>query len=144
MFQKVSKGKRILFFLIYLFMYVFMYLFIFGCVGSSLLHAGFLQLQRAGATLRCSAWASDCSGFSCCGTQALGHLGFSSCGTRAQQLWLKGSTAQAQQLWRTGLVSLWHVGSSWTRDLTGVPCIGRWILKHCTTREVKDTLNTVV
>ena len=32
----------------------FIYLFIFGCVGSSLLRAGFLQLQRAGATLRCS------------------------------------------------------------------------------------------
>ena len=47
-------------------------MFIFGCVGSSLLHAGFLLLQRAGATLRCGAWASHCGGFSCCGALALG------------------------------------------------------------------------
>ena len=26
--------------------------------------------------------------------------------------------------------------SSWTRDQTQVPCIGRWILNHWTTREV--------
>ena len=37
------------------------------------------------------------------------HPCFSSCGTRAQQLWLMGSRAQAQQLWHTGLVALWHV-----------------------------------
>ena len=61
---------------------------------------------------------------------------FSSCGTRAQQLWLTGSRAQAQQLQRTGLVAPWHVGSSRTRDQTCVPCIGRWILNHCATRDV--------
>ena len=27
-----------------------------------------------------------------------------------------------------GLVALWHVGSSWARARTCVPCIGRWIL----------------
>ena len=27
---------------------------------------------------------------------------------------------------------LWHVGSSWTRGQTHVPCIGRLILIHCT------------
>ena len=43
----------------------------------------------------------------------------------------------AQQLWRTGLVAPRHVGSSPTRDRTRVPCIGRWILNHCTTREVR-------
>ena len=52
-----------------------------------------------------------------------------------QQLWLEGSRAQAQQ-WYMGLVALWHVGSSRTRDRTHVPCIGRWILNHWTTREV--------
>ena len=35
-----------------------------------------------------------------------------------------------------GLVAPWHVGSSWTKNWTCVPCIGRWILNHCTTREV--------
>ena len=34
-----------------------------------------------------------------------------------------------------GLVTLRHVGSSQTRAQTHVPCIGRWILNHCTTRE---------
>ena len=62
--------------------------------------------------------------------------GFSSCGMWAQQLWLVGSRARAQQLWSMGLVAPWHVGSSGNRDRTRVPCIGRWILNHCTTREV--------
>ena len=31
-----------------------------------------------------------------------------------------------------GLVAPQHVGSSWTRGRTRVPCIGRWILNHCT------------
>ena len=52
------------------------------------------------------------------------RAGFSSCGTRAQQLR------------RTGLVALRHVGSSWTRARTRVPCVSRRILNHCTTREV--------
>ena len=42
----------------------------------------------------------------------------------------------AQYLWHTGLVALQHVESSWARDQICVPCIGRWILVHCTTREV--------
>ena len=53
---------------------------------------------------------------------------FSSCITWAQQFWLPGSREQAQQLWCTGLVALWHVGSSQIRDWTHVSCIGRWIL----------------
>ena len=53
------------------FIYLFIYL-IFGCIGSSLLHAGFLQLLRAGATLCCGAWASRCGGFSYCRARALG------------------------------------------------------------------------
>ena len=55
---------------------------------------------------------------------------------RAQQLWLAGSRAQAQQLWRTGLVALRHVGSSRTRAGTRVPRTGRQTLNHCATREV--------
>ena len=66
--------------------------------------------------------------------------GFRSCGTQAQQLWLAGSRAQAQQLWCTGLVALRHVGSSWIRARTRVPCIGRWILNHCATREAPCSL----
>ena len=46
-----------------------------------------------------------------------------------------GSKAHRRQyLWRTGLVALQHVGSSWTRDQTCDSCIGRWILYHWATR----------
>ena len=38
-------------------------------------------------------------------------------------------------MWHTGLVAPWHVGSSRTRARTRVPCIGRRILNHCTTKE---------
>ena len=37
---------------------------------------------------------------------------------------------------RTGLVALWHGGSSGSRARNPVPCIGRWILNHWATREV--------
>ena len=53
-----------------------------------------------------------------------------------QQLWLAGSRAQAQQLWRTGLVALLRVESPRTKARTRVPCIGRRILNHCATREI--------
>ena len=72
----------------------------------------------------------QCKGFSVRGRLLLQsvcsrHTGFSSYGTWAQLLWF------------TGLVTLqWHVGSSWTRNWTHVPCIGRWTLLHSTIREV--------
>ena len=71
----------------------------------------------------CGAWASHCSGFSCCRAQAPGHTGFSSCGTWAQSLRLWGSrtTGSTVSLYFTGLVAPWHVGSSWTWDQT--PCL---------------------
>ena len=61
-----------------------------------------------------------------------------------QQLWHAGSRAQAQQLWRTGLVAPRHVGSSQTRARTRVPCIGRHILNQCTTREVPLPSNLIL
>ena len=71
----------------------FLFFFFFGCVGSLVLLAVFLQLQRAGATLRCGAVASHCGGFSCCGARAVGAQasvvvasGLSSCGARVQLL----------------------------------------------------------
>ena len=42
---------------------------IFGCAGSSLLCAGFVQ--RAEAALHCGAQASRCGGCFCCGAQTL-------------------------------------------------------------------------
>ena len=66
--------------------FIQIYLFIFGCVGPSLLHAGFLQL-----------W---CVGFSLQWLLLLQSMGYR-CGL--QYLWLSGCRAQAQQLWCTGL-----------------------------------------
>ena len=49
---------------------LFIYLFIFGCVGSSFLCEGFLQLRQAGAALHRGARASHYHGLSRCGAQA--------------------------------------------------------------------------
>ena len=95
--------------------FFFFNLFIYGCVRSSFLREGFLQLQQVGATPHRGARASHYCGLSCCGAQA--------------------PDAQAQQLWLTGLVALRHAESSQTRARTRVPCIGRQILNHCATRE---------
>ena len=88
------------------------YLSIYGCIESSLRCAGFslqwLLLLRSMGSRR---------------------TGLSSCSSRV-------SRAQAQQLWRTGLVAPQHVGSSQTRARTCVPCTGRRILDYGTTREV--------
>ena len=82
----------------------FIYLCIFGCIESSLLCTGILQLQRAEATLRCGARAS-CGGFSCCGAWALGTQAsvvvacrLSSCGSWALERRLSSCGARAQLL----------------------------------------------
>ena len=46
----------------------------------------------------------------------------------------------------TGLVAAWQGGRPQTRDGTCVPCIGAWILNHCTTgkaqwKDLKTTLH---
>ena len=58
--------------------------------------AGFLELQRAEATLSCRVPASPCSGLSCCRARSLG--------------------TRDQYLWQTGLVALRQMKSSLTRD----------------------------
>ena len=78
-----------------------------GCAGSLLLCSGFLSLWWAGATVCCGAWTSHCESFRVVGT-----------------------------LWHSGLVAPWHMESSQRRDRTHVPCIGRQIPNHGTTREV--------
>ena len=117
------------FFVRFGFLFFFFNFFIFGCVGSSFLCKGSLQLRQAGTTLHHGTRASHYCGLSCCGAQA--------------------SDAQAQQLWLTGLVAPRHVGSSQTRARTRVPCICRQILNHCATREtlvlgfLKDTFHYI-
>ena len=98
----------------------------FGCVKSSLLHTCFLYLWQVGATLRCGTRVSHCSGFSCCGAQALGT-------------W--ASVVVARGLQSAGSVVVAHglscsEATSQTRDRTCVPCIGRRILNHYATGEV--------
>ena len=95
------------------------YLFL-AMVGFCCCMQPFSSCGERGLLSSCRTRASHCSGFSCCRAQALG--------------------AQAQQLCLSGLVAPWHVGSSWTRDSTCVPFIGRWILYHWTTREVPSFL----
>ena len=68
---------------------------------------GLLCSSRA-VVLLCGSRASHCSGFSSCRAQALGHV---------------------------GLAALMYVGSSRTRDQTRVPCTGRHILNHYTTKD---------
>ena len=91
-----------------------------------------IYLALAALGLCCRTWTfpsccergllSSCiapSGFSRCRAQALGHTSFSSCGPQA--------------LWPC---SRWDL-SSHTRSWTCVPCTGRWILNHWTTRKVQ-------
>ena len=104
---------------LFFFFFFFIY-FIYGCVGSSFLCEGSLQLWQAGATLHRGVRASRYRGLSCCGAQA--------------------PDAQAQQLWLPGPAAPRHVGSSQTRARTRVPCIGRRILNHCATREALVSL----
>ena len=57
---------------------------------------------------------------------SLRHMSFSlfvACGLRSCSLWAYLPC------------SMWDL-SSLTRDWTCIPCIGKWILSHCTTREV--------
>ena len=55
-----------------------------------------------------------------------------------------GSRAQAQKLWRMGLVAPRNVGSSRTRAWTHVPCIGRRILNCCATREAQHICSWII
>ena len=80
--------------------------------GSSFLHGLFSSFTEWGLFSSCSAQASHRGGFHCC-------------------------RARAQELRRTDLVALWHVGSSWIRDRTCVSCTGRQILYHWVTREAR-------
>ena len=97
--------------------------FIFGCTKSSLLPEAFSSRSEQGLLSSCRVQASHCSDFSCCRPWVLG-------------MW--------DQLWPTGLVAPWHVGSSRTKDGTHVPCIGNWFLNHWTTREVPNVYSCLL
>ena len=65
-----SFFKVYLFIFFKLWVYLFIYLFIYGCVGSSFLCEGLLQLRQVGATPHRGARAFHYRGLSCCGAQA--------------------------------------------------------------------------
>ena len=57
-------------------------------------------------------------------------------GRGLQWLQMLGSVVADSRLSSCGIRMQWHVGSSWTRDQTHVPCIARWIpLNPWVTRE---------
>ena len=97
--------------------------FVAAC-GLSLVAAGrgYSSLWCAGFSLRWLLlfWSTGSS-----------RAGFSSCGTWASVVVARRLSSCSAR----ALVSPRHVGSSQTRAWTRVPCIGRWILNHCTTRE---------
>ena len=83
--------------------------------------------------------------FSSCGKR--GPLFIAVCGSltiAASRCGAQVPDTQAQQLWLTGPVAPWHVGSSQTRARTRVPCIGRQILNHCATREARLSVLYIV
>ena len=90
-------------------------------------HRLFSSCGEWGLLSSCGAWVSHCDAFPYCGAQALGCEGV--------QLLLPSSRTQVQQLWSTGLVAPWHVGSAWIRDRTHVSYTGRRMLYHRATRE---------
>ena len=105
-------------------------------------------LSCARRIFHCSVWALCCGAcrlLSSCGTWAPEHtgsavvaLGLSSCGTWAPEH--VGSLLVARRLSscivRAQLPrGVWDLSTP-TRDQTHIPCIGRWILNHWTTREV--------
>ena len=96
------------------FFFFFYYLFIFGCSGSSLLRGLFSSFGERGLLSSCGAWASHCSGFSCCRAWALGRTAFCRCGTRA--LVARG---------------MWNLSGPGIQS-----CISRWIPIHCATKQV--------
>ena len=75
---------------------------------------------QEGATPDCNARDSPCGGFSL----------VAEC--RLVSVWIQ-STGPAVVM--QGLVVPWHEGSSWPRDWTGVPCIGRQTHYYWATRE---------
>ena len=50
----------------------------------------------------------------------------------------------SQELCRVGLIALWHMESSQTRDRTYISCNDRQILNHWTTREVLDYFKMLI
>ena len=95
--------------------------------------------RRAGATLHCGAWASHCSGFSCCGAWALCAWasvvvarGLRSCGSRALEHRFSSCGTRAQLL-----CGMWNLPRPGIEPVP--PAVEVWSLNHWTTRGVPYT-----
>ena len=102
--------------------YLCIYLFL-AALGLRCCMWTFSSCGQQGLRYSCGTGASHCSGFSCCRTQSLGAR-------------LSNYSWSSLEYRCTGLVALRRVWSSQTRNRTGVPCIGRWILNHWATWDV--------
>ena len=102
------------------FFFFFLNLFTFGCSGYLLLHG--LFSSRGDQGLLSSWWCAGLSFLWLLLSQSAGSrtCGLSSCGFQALE---PGPPCM-------GLLTMQHVGSSWTRDQTCVSCTGGRILIH--------------
>ena len=99
---------------------------LFCCyTGSLLLHVGF---SLVAVSRGYSVW---CAGFSCCRAQA---VGMPTAAAAAMGSAAVGSGTQAQWLHRLSCHAA--CGISLDQDWTYIPCTGKWILIHCTIKEV--------
>ena len=107
-----------------------LFVFIFGCVGSSLLCTGFLQSASQSNS------SQQCMGFPLSWLLLLQSTGSRRVAEHRLQ------ARELQYLWHADSVVVVHglscsaaCGIFRVRDRTCVPCIGRRILNHCSTRE---------
>ena len=100
----------------------FIYLFNFGCAGTLLLRC-LVAMSRG------------------CSPGVLPGLLIAVASLVAEHR-LQGTSLQQSRY--TGLVAPLHAEASQTRDQTHVPCIGRQILNHWTTRNSQQILNSTV
>ena len=76
-----------------------------------------------------------CASLLCVGSSLRWLLSLWSTGSRHADF--SSFSLWAQWLWPMRLAAPQHVASSRTRDQTHVPCIDRWIVIYCPTREVQ-------
>ena len=116
---------------VFFFLNKFIYLFIYFCLLWVFIAARGLSLVVA---------SGDYSSLRCAGFSLQWLLLLRSTGARRTGCSSCGSWTLERRLSSCGLVAPRHVGSSWTRAQTRVPCIGRRILNDCATREAPRRL----
>ena len=106
----------------------FNFIYLFLAVLGPRCFEGFSLVLASGGYSSCGEQASRCSDFFGFRAPAPGCVGLASCGS--VELQRSFGRARAQQSWRTGVVALQQVGSSWITDRTCGSCIGRQTPHH--------------